>query len=88
MIIRVQSERFTVKIGEASCGLRYAITSLPPTSVTPQQLGRMIRRHWWIENRVLYVRDLPGNLAALSNAALSIVRCQTEYEYLPEATRP
>ena len=32
-------------------------------------------------------RDLPRNLASLTNTAISIIRCQPEFQYLPEANR-
>ena len=61
----------------------------------------MIRNQWAIENRLYYVRDfsydedrcrvyvadLPRNLAAVSNTAISIVRLQTEFDFVPEAGR-
>ena len=34
-----------------------------------------------------YVRHLPRNLACLTNAAISIVRCNARFRYLPEANR-
>ena len=60
-----------------------------------------MRDHWQVENRVHYVRDfsydedrcrasvrnLPRNLAALSNAAISIVRMRGEFKYIPPANR-
>ena len=60
-----------------------------------------MRRHWEVENRVHYVRDfsydedrcraaaghLPQNLAALSNAAISIVRLTGRFDYIPQANR-
>ena len=61
----------------------------------------MARRHWEIEYRLHYVRDvsydedrrrnhvktLPRNLACLRNAAISIVRLRGELHYLPQAHR-
>ncbi len=35
----------------------------------------------------VWVRELPHNLACLTNAAISIIRCQTEFAYVPEANR-
>ena len=32
-------------------------------------------------------RDLPRNLACLTNTAISIVRCQPQFRYVPEANR-
>ncbi len=67
----------------------------------PAQLAALIRNHWHIENRLHYVRDftydedrcrvwvrdLPRNLACLTNAAISIIRCQPEFRWVPEANR-
>lgn len=66
----------------------YLLTSLPPELATPQQLLRLHRLCWGIENRVHHVRDvalredhsrirkgaLPRLLAAVSNLAISILR--------------
>ena len=35
----------------------------------------------------VWVRDLPRNLACLTNAAISIIRCQPEFRWVPEANR-
>ena len=35
----------------------------------------------------VYVRDLPRNLARLTNTAISIIRCQPVFRYVPEANR-
>ena len=35
----------------------------------------------------MWVRDLPRNLACLTNAAISIIRCQPEFRWVPEANR-
>ena len=34
-----------------------------------------------------WVGDLPRNLACLTNAAISIIRCQSWFAYVPEAYR-
>ena len=33
------------------------------------------------------MRDLPRNLACLTNTAISLIRCQTEFRYVPVANR-
>ena len=33
------------------------------------------------------VRDVPRNLACLTNTAISIIRCQPQFRYVPEANR-
>ena len=61
------------------------------------QPRRPPRAHWHIENRLHYVRDFTydedrcrvraqlRNLACLTNAGISIVRCKDDFKYLPEA---
>jgi predicted transposase YbfD/YdcC len=65
----------------------YAVTSLSPDRARPRALLRLWRRHWWIENRVHWVRDVvcgedastthtataPQALAALRNLVLSLL---------------
>ena len=57
---------------------------------------RIVRDHWHIENRLNYVRDwtfgedrchTPRNLARLSNAAISVVRFEGRFQYMPPANR-
>jgi predicted transposase YbfD/YdcC len=66
----------------------YAITSLHVYQATPAQLAGWIRRHWHIENKIHYVRDVtydedrsqirtgtgPEVMAALRNAAIGALR--------------
>ncbi len=99
--IRIERERQVVKTGETSTAVSYALTSLTAEQATPAQLAALIRNHWHIENRLHYVRDftydedrcrvwvrdLPRNLACLTNAAISIIRCQPEFRWVPEANR-
>lgn len=101
MAVRVERERTLVKSGKRSFEVSYALTSLSPERVTPRQLAALIRGHWEIENRLHYVRDftydedrcrayvrgLPQNLAGLTNAAVSLIRCRTRFPYLPVANR-
>ncbi len=93
--IRIERERHVLKTGETSIEVSYALTSLTGEEATPAQLAGLIRNHWHIENRLHYVRDftydedrcrvwvrdLPRNLACLTNAAISIIR------YSPENSR-
>ena len=99
--IRIERERHKVKTGEDSKEVSYALTSLGPEEASPEQLAELIRDHWHIENRLhyvrdftydedrcrVYVRDLPRNLACLTNTAISIIRCQPQFRYVPEANR-
>ena len=66
-----------------------------------EQIAAWIRNHWHIENRLHYVRDLtydedrsrvsgrdlPRNLAALTNTAISIIRGLGRFAFVPEANR-
>ena len=81
--------------------IAYGLTSLGVAETGPDELLNIVRRHWEVENQVDYVRDfsydedrcraavghLPQNLAALSNAAISIVRVIGHFDYIPQANR-
>jgi predicted transposase YbfD/YdcC len=65
----------------------YAVTSLGPEQASPRDLLRLWRRHWWIENKLHWVRDAvfgedasttrtdsaPEAMAAFRNLALSLL---------------
>ena len=99
--VRIERERHLLKTGETSIEVTHALTSLAPERASPEQLAALVRNHWHIENRLhygrdftydedrcrVYVRDLPRNLACLTNTAISIIRCQPEFRYVPEANR-
>ena len=98
---RIERERHVLKTGATSTAVTYALTLLTADRATAEQLAALVRNHWHIENRLhyvrdftydedrcrVYVRDLPRNLACLTNTAISIVRCQSDFQYLPEANR-
>ncbi len=66
----------------------YGVTSLTPPRATPAQLNQLWRKHWTIENKVHWVRDVtlgedlstvrtgnaPHTMAALRNVALTALR--------------
>jgi predicted transposase YbfD/YdcC len=66
----------------------YLVTSLSPQYANPEQLLKLNRGHWGIENRLHYVRDMafdedrcrarkgstPQVLAALRNFTISLLR--------------
>ena len=68
----------------------YAITSLDERQASAEQLLRLWREHWHIENKLHYVRDvtfkedksqvragqIPQVMAALRNAAISLMRVE------------
>ena len=67
--------------------VRYSLTNLS-AATPPETLLRLVRRHWHIENRLHYVRDVtlgedacqvrsgraPQALAALRNAVVGLLR--------------
>lgn len=86
--MRRQCERRIVKTGQVNRKIRYGITSLCPEQAGAEQLELLWRRHWTIEHRDHYVRDVTRGedacqvptghaahaLAALRNAILSLLR--------------
>src|SRR5205085_6111200 len=68
----------------------YAITSLDESRASAEQLLRLWREHWHIENKLHYVRDvtykedksqvrkgkIPEVMAALRNAAITLMRVE------------
>ena len=87
-VMRRQCRRRIEKTGQVNRKIRYGITSLRPQEACAEQLELLWRRHWTIENRDHYVRDVTlgedacqvhtGHaahaLAALRNALLSLLR--------------
>lgn len=87
-VMRRQCYRRIEKTGQVTRKIRYGITSLHPQEANAEQLELLWRRHWTIENRDHYVRDVTlgedacqvhtGHaahaLAALRNAILSLLR--------------
>ncbi len=49
--------------------------------------GKGLRHVATLGSTWVWVRDLPRNLACLTNAAISIIRCQPEFRWVPEANR-
>ncbi len=87
-VLRRRCERIDMKTGQVTRTMRYGITSLRPQEAGAEQLELLWRRHWTIENRDHYVRDVTMGedacqvhtghaahaLAALRNAILSLFR--------------
>jgi len=77
----------------------FAITSLTRLQANAKTLLRLIRKHWSIENRLHYVRDVsmgedacrvrtgnaPQNLAALRNLTIGLIRQHTRHKFIPHA---
>jgi predicted transposase YbfD/YdcC len=57
-VMRRRCERRIVKTGQINRKMRYGITSLRPQEASAEQLELLWRRHWTIENRDHYVRDV------------------------------
>ena len=99
--MRIEREREVLNTAKRSIEVTWSLTSLGAERAGPEELLALVRNHWHIENRLHYVRDftydedrcrayvrhLPRNLACLTNAAISIVRCNARFRYLPEANR-
>ena len=74
--------------GEVRDEIVYGVTSLSPPRATPAQLNELWRKHWTIENKLHWVRDVtfdedrsqvrsgnaPQVMAALRNIAISALR--------------
>ena len=98
--LRVERRRTSVRHGGTEEETVYCLSSLDART-GPGELLRIVRGHWEIENRLHYVRDftydedrcraaaghLPGNLAALTNTAVSIIRLSGRFKYIPPANR-
>ena len=81
-------ERRVTRKGATRKETAYAITSLSPAQAGPQELLRLWRGHWKIENRLHYVRDVtmkedasqvrsgaaPQVMAAVRNTVLGLLR--------------
>lgn len=55
-VFKLERER-TNALGETTQETAYGITSLPPSTGTPQRLLALVREHWGIENGLHYRRD-------------------------------
>lgn len=74
------------------------ITSLTPAQASPQDLLRLLRQHWLIENRLHFVRDVSYGedrlharktaqaLAWARNLAMSLLR-HRRFKYIPDGWR-
>ena len=87
-VYQYQSQRVNTKTGEITSQTQYGITSLSPQDASAEDLLKLRREHWTIENKVHWVRDavlgedasqartgnLPQVMAALRNTAMSVLR--------------
>ena len=81
-------KRHHTQTGEITHHKQYGITSLPPEKATAEDLLKLRREHWTIENKLHWVRDvifdedasqartgsIPHVMAALRNTAISVLR--------------
>ena len=99
--MRIDRKIENLKSGKTTEETAYCLTSLAPDKAGAKELLALVRHHWQIETRLHYVRDFtydedrcrvrvrhtPRNLACLTNIAISIVRLQGRFQYLPGANR-
>ena len=87
-VYQYRIQRKHIRTGEITHQTQYGITSLSPEDASAEDLLNFRRRHWTIENKVHWVRDvvfaedasqartgsLPHVMAALRNTVLSVLR--------------
>lgn len=87
-VYQYRTQRVNTKTGERTSQTQYGISSLPPEKASAEELLKLRRNHWTIENKSHWVRDailaedaskartgnLPHVMAALRNTALSALR--------------
>jgi predicted transposase YbfD/YdcC len=87
-VVARECERLIVKTGVVTRAVTYAATSLAASEATAEEIARLWREHWGIENQRHYVRDVtlgedgcqmhtgsaPQALAAMRNALISLLR--------------
>ncbi len=90
-----------VKTGKTSIETVYGLTSLGKDQAGAREIADHVRSHWQIETRLHHVRDftydedrcrahvgnVPENLAAISNMAISLIRLDGRFDYVPPANR-
>lgn len=87
-VLRRTCQRTQLKTGKVTTHVRFAVTSLPRSTVSLAQVELLWRRHWTIENQLHHVRDVSFGedhcqvhiahaaqaLAALRNGILALLR--------------
>lgn len=87
-VFRIKRTITYLATGKTSVDVVHGITSLSPEKAGPARLLDLIRKHWTIENRIHYVRDVsydedrsrvrrnngPRVMASLRNTAISLLR--------------
>lgn len=89
-VMRRTCQRIIISSGQITEQVKYGVTSLSWEQADAQELERLWRGHWTIENRVHHVRDAtmgedanqmwvgnaPQVLAAIRNALLNVMRSE------------
>ncbi len=87
-VYQYKVQRVNTKTGECETSIQYGITNLSPEEATAEDLLKLHREHWTIENKSHWVRDvvlgedaskartgsIPQVMAALRNTALAVLR--------------
>ena len=87
-VLRIERTRLTRKTGKKTTEIVYAVTSLAPEDADHHAIAEMLRKHWHIEVKVHWIRDVvysedlsqtrtaagPQVMAALRNLSLSLLR--------------
>ena len=99
-VFRLERTITIKKTGKQRHEVVYGITSLAPDQADAAKLLRLVRRHWYIENKSHWVRDvtfdedrsqvrcgaIPQLMAALRNIAIGLMRL-TGHKNIAAATR-
>ncbi len=96
--LRIDRHRELLKRETVERKTAYGLTSLSAVQAGAERIAVLVRGHWEIENRLHDTRDfscdenrcsahVPRNLANLSNTAISLIRQDRRFNYLPEAHR-
>lgn len=99
-VLRLERQITTSKTGKTRCEVVYGITSLPSEDASPEQLLRILRSYWHIENGLHYRRDVTLQedrthfkkstaahiMAIINNLVLALV-AKASFPFLPSARR-
>jgi predicted transposase YbfD/YdcC len=100
-VFKLERQTTTQKTRRYHREVVYGITSLSADQVTPDQLLRMLRSYWMIENSLHYRRDVTLQedrtrftshsaahiMAVINNVLLGILARSSEHRYIPAARR-
>jgi predicted transposase YbfD/YdcC len=99
-VFRLERKITLVKTGKTSTEVVYGITSLPAQKASPEQLLRMLKSYWQIENGLHYRRDVTlledrtrfkshraaHVMAIINNLVLALI-AKTDHPWVPSARR-